>query len=114
MSSRHAPIRWALATTLILALCGCESEPVSPADGGRATDDQGVVTDVPDGALCPASQPAPGSPCSDTSLVCTYGQECCCGRCHPRTGCGCTLRGVWACDDLELCRTVCESPKDAG
>merc|ERR1711974_416814 len=33
---------------------------------------------------CPRNRPALGSPCSlPGSIRCSYGSECCCGKCHP-------------------------------
>ena len=34
---------------------------------------------------CPAEQPEFGSTCSlPEAAQCPYGEECCCGQCHPR------------------------------
>ena len=35
---------------------------------------------------CPTEQPELGSSCSLPDLTqCSYGEECCCGKCHPRS-----------------------------
>jgi len=45
---------------------------------------------------CPATRPQSGSPCPETvELECSYGEECCCGKCHPSLQFSCTPGSVW-------------------
>ena len=43
---------------------------------------------------CPADKPNVGSPCSQIT-ECSYGEECCCGQCHPRWVSSVTLGCPW-------------------
>ena len=38
----------------------------------------------PSTPACPSS--VPSGACTDDGLRCEYGEECCCGECHPRDG----------------------------
>merc|ERR1719234_1272616 len=46
---------------------------------------------------CPKKQPGLGSPCSvPESVSCSYGSECCCGKCHPSLVLQCSVLRQWA------------------
>jgi hypothetical protein len=63
-------------------------------DGGPLSDGSLVDSSV----ACPPSEPEPGSPCFDNSLVCTYSNGC-------DTNCLC--RGLWYC----ATESPCSSPR---
>merc|ERR1719234_902849 len=45
---------------------------------------------------CPKKQPGLGSPCSvPESESCSYGSECCCGKCHPSFQAKCDRKYGW-------------------
>ncbi|HOU53488.1 MAG TPA: hypothetical protein PLQ97_06125 [Myxococcota bacterium] len=49
---------------------------------------------------CPAEPVLQGT-CTG-ALQCAYGQECCCGQCHPSLVCTCT-GGTWGCQATDAC-----------
>jgi len=58
-------------------------------------------------AECPAEQPEFGSACSLPDAVqCPYGEECCCGQCHPNMMMECG-GGSWAGYHTEACMLPC-------
>jgi len=70
---------------------------------------------------CPKNKPALGSPCSvPASERCSYGSECCCGKCHPSFVATCQLisgRHSWVGFNTDAClRPNCgnaDCPKNA-
>jgi len=53
---------------------------------------------------CPKKQPRVGNPCSvPGSERCSYGSECCCGRCHPSFVASCTGRNGWMGFNTDAC-----------
>jgi hypothetical protein len=59
------------------------------------------------GPVCPAASPGPGDEC-EGSMVCRYGQECCCGECYDSLVCQCA-GGSFACYATDAClRPGCE------
>lgn len=61
---------------------------------------------------CPAEMPALGSPC-DHGLDCEYGQECCCGECHPSMVLTCD-QGAWLGLHTDACLAAPQRCPDAG
>ena len=53
-------------------------------------------------ALCPAATPNFDDACAPDGLQCGFGQECCCGACHPSLSCTCS-GGSWACFATDAC-----------
>jgi hypothetical protein len=78
-----------------------------PDAGADAGQDSGPG----DGGMCPLTMPTSGDACSDSSLHCTYGQECCCGTCGPSFFANCD-GAHWAVGYTDFClRPSCD---DAG
>jgi len=67
------------------------------------------------GAGCPAKAPiGAGSSCK-ANVACSYGKECCCGKCSPSMVCKCG-GGQWACAYTDFClgaRKLCPDAGDA-
>ena len=63
-------------------------------------DSVGTCVPVPVDA-CPAAAPIGAAGCSD-GLSCEYGEECCCGDCHPSLVCDCR-GGQWGCYYTDAC-----------
>jgi len=60
---------------------------------------------------CPVNEPALGRSCSiSSSVTCSYGNECCCGRCHPSFKSQC-IDGRWSGYYTDACmRPDCPNP----
>ena len=56
---------------------------------------------VPVEPACPADAPVGLAACTG-DLRCEYGEECCCGACHPSLVCECG-DGVWGCFHTDAC-----------
>jgi len=55
-------------------------------------------------AACPKKEPTMGSPCSvPEGVSCTYGSECCCGKCHPSFKASCDREYGWSGFYTEAC-----------
>ncbi|MBM4395867.1 MAG: hypothetical protein FJ087_09270 [Deltaproteobacteria bacterium] len=56
---------------------------------------------------CPATAPIGAPPTCEAGLHCEYGQECCCGKCHPSLVCECHGGagggGGWGCYYTDAC-----------
>jgi hypothetical protein len=60
-------------------------------------------TETPDSITqCPAEPPLGLSGACPDNQRCEYGQECCCGTCHPSLVCTCS-GGRWACYNTDAC-----------
>jgi hypothetical protein len=79
-----------------------------PEDTPEVIDPVDVV-EVPDapaetqGPKCPAEAPIGAPPTCEAGLHCEYGQECCCGKCHPSLVCECQGGGGWGCYYTDAC-----------
>ena len=61
------------------------------------------VTDPDPSPPCPVEEPAPGSLCS-AILMCSYGEECCCGQCSASIVFTCQgVTGVWQAYFTDAC-----------
>lgn len=63
---------------------------------------------------CPLSPAIGQGGCTKPGLQCNYGQECCCGTCHPSTVCTCGSDGGWACYATDACMLPPDACPDAG
>jgi hypothetical protein len=80
---------------------------------GAAGGDAGLDA-TPDGAAtCPAQQPQDRSACSDTTLVCQYGQTTCCGISYPAIVCHCQTNG-FSCGMAIDCNFICPDAGSGG
>jgi len=64
-------------------------------------------------AACPKKEPTMGSPCSvSESVTCTYGRECCCGKCFPSFKASCDGKYGWSGFFTDAClNNKCFYPK---
>ncbi len=138
---RTTPFSSALCACLVgLTLVACDAATSgTAADVGNGGDDLGAIgdatgdvgatdiatsdvqgtdmwaADTADGnqtATCPVDPPIGKNGCTKPALTCNYGQECCCGTCHPSTVCSCNSDGTWACYATDAC--MIPSCPDAG
>lgn len=66
------------------------------------------LTPAPAPAECPAEPRASGL-CASVGMSCEYGEECCCGKCHPSQIAKCTAEG-WSLMHTDACLGSCEEP----
>lgn len=78
----------------------CSGADVIDADTGPDVADTVEPADTTD--LCPAATPGLDDSCSTDGLQCGFGEECCCGACHPSLSCTCS-GGSWACFATDAC-----------
>ena len=97
---------------------GTDAVPIS--DGVAETDagsDASVPMDSVDGsALCPTAAPKTNGACTTAGLSCSFGQECCCGKCYPSLACTCS-GSTWVCAATDACwmgPSGCPDASDAG
>lgn len=55
------------------------------------------------GEECPAEPPIGSSESCGAPRECDYGEECCCGSCHPSIVCHCGDSGGWGCYATDAC-----------
>lgn len=91
-----------------------EVECVSPEDceglyhelclggGWQCVDNECTYECDPAPPACPSEPPIGVDPVCASGLECDYGQECCCGECHPSIVCNC-LNGQWGCYYTDAC-----------
>ncbi len=79
-------------------------------DASHALDGDSTAADAGDTTSCPPEPPIGGT-CDADGAVCEFGQECCCGECHPSMVCQCD-GGQWGCYSTDAC--LIPSCPDAG
>lgn len=68
------------------------------------------ITDWVQPPLCPPEAPLGQETCQKEGLECNYGEECCCGKCHPSMQCWCQ-GGTFGCAYTDACMVPsCEQP----
>lgn len=96
---------WNMALALAVVTClacsgGSNSNGNGTSDPG-GSEDPGQDTPA---AACPAEPPI-GKKCTGSG-TCEFGQECCCGDCHPSLVCTCTGE-FWGCWYTDACLGPC-------
>ncbi len=79
-----------------------DADVIEDADSGTSDAEFGVDVGSSDAwTTCPPEPDFNQAKCAGT-LHCTYGQECCCGECHPSTQCECNGGVLW-CGATDAC-----------
>ena len=80
---------------------GGDSGATDTAGGDSGATDSGATDTADTSALCPAEEPIGLGACIG-DVTCEYGEECCCGECHPSIVCSCS-GGTWSCHATDAC-----------
>ena len=98
---------WACYATDACLVAGCPDAGDTTdgaQDAGDPVDVASDTTEEPDQTeppACPAEAPVGVAGCEGPAH-CEYGEECCCGECHPSLVCDCE-GGSWACYNTDAC-----------